>query len=420
MPVKDKVTKPNTIKFRNALLIAVSIIMVLAISLFFSRYPESENQMSCETSRPEGNFLIGIYGHTIDLTSDGGFIVAGYIKYLSKQKKDHDVWVMKADKNGDPEWRKTFGGARTDRAWSVKETRDGDYLIAGESYSFGNNYQAMLLKLDPSGSQQWLKLVGGNHAERGMDIYLSTDDRIFVTGVAHSDSLKRPNFLLCQTSLDGNILVQRSFDHELAGGGVSISMLQNGDLVLLGNLQNAEDHSMDFGLLRLDRDGIVQSQKRFGSIQSDEAKVIVADRDGGYMVAGTEYKDKQNKSDVVVYKFDEFDEIQWKSYLGGQSADGGENLILTSDGGYAVVGYTQSFGAGLRDVYIVKLSPSGQEEWTQTFGGKSTDWGYDLKQTEDDGFMISAGSKSTGQNATDIWIIKLDKNGLKVWDRVYE
>ena len=412
-----KIPKIKTNRTKIFLAVAVPLLVLAGLTVY--EYFEKNDQINCETSPPEGEYLIGIYGHSLDLTRDGGFIVAGYIKYLSRKKKDHDIWVMKVDEIGDQEWCKTFGGPSTDRAWSVKQTSDGEFLVVGETYSFGNNYQTLILKLDGSGNQEWLKLLGGNQSEGGRDIYLTSESTALITGMAYSESLKRPNFLLCEVTLDGDLLFEKSFDHELSGGASSVSKLQNEDLVLLGNLQKEEDHSIDFGLLRINPTGEVVKRLRFGSIHSDEAKAMVSSKDGGYLIAGTEYNDTLNKSDVVVYKFNGFDEIEWKSYFGGLSADGGEKIIGTSDGGYAVIGHTQSFGEGFRDVFLIKLAHTGQTEWTKTFGGASTDWGYDLKQTEDNGFLISAGSKSTRENATDIWILKLDQNGQKEWDKVY-
>ena len=398
--------------------IAIAVLLVLSGIAFFVQF-NTNKLSSIETAPPEGQYLIGLYGHSIDLTRDGGFIVAGYIKYHSRENRDHDIWVMKVDKSGEKQWCKTFGGPSTDRAWSVKQTMDDEFLVVGETYSFGNDYQVVLIKLDESGNQQWHKLLGGVQAEHGTGIELTPEGTALISGMGYSDSAMQQNYKLYEVTIDGKVIFEKSFEHDLSGGANSVSQLGNGDILLLGNLQNETDHSIDFGLLRIGRDGELLTKKRFGSKNSDEAKSIVAHADGGYVIAGTEYKDKTNKRDIVVYKYNASDEIEWKKYYGGRSADGGEKIILTSDGGYAVVGYTQSFGEGFKDVYILKLNASGQTEWTHTHGGNKTDWGYDLKQTEDDGFLISAGSKSTGQNATDIWIIKLDKEGSKEWDKVY-
>jgi|GEM_PF-2058358 len=403
----------------NKMVLAILMLLLVASVFFLNEIYNQDKQASIETFPPVGEYMVGLYGHSLDLTDDGGFIVAGYVKYLSREINDHDMWILKADRDGMEEWCKTFGGASTDRVWSVKQTRDKGFLVAGESHSFGDNFQTILLKLDKRGNQSWYKLLGENDSGQGKDIYLTAEGNALITGKTSSDSLKRANYLLCEVTLDGQVTFQDAYEHELPGGAASLSRLTNGDIVLLGNLQDGTTHAMDFGLIRLNQRREVIYKSRFGSEQSDEAKSIVATSDGGYLVCGTEFKDRSNKQDLVVYKFDKSDKMEWKSFAGGLAADGGEQILVTADGGYAALGYTNSSGAGYRDVYVVKLTTTGQVEWTRTFGGKSTDWGYDFQETEDQGFLISAGSKSTGQNATDIWIIKLDKMGEKEWDKVY-
>lgn len=397
----------------------IHISALITFTMFFLQCSPLDKGPDYETSAPEGQFQIGIYGHSLDLTKDGGFIVAGYIKYLSKKDRDHDLWVMKADRDGQKEWCKTFGGSSTDRAWSVKQMQDGNFLVVGETYSFGQDYQIFLLKLDKSGKQVWGKLLGGEKAEHGMGSTLTSAGTSLITGIAWSDSLNRSNFYLSEITEDSEILYEHSFDHEWQGGAASITELSNQDIVMLGRIQNEEDRSVDFGLLRVSPKGKVVSKQRVGSFSSDDARAVVASPDGGYLAVGTEFKDKTNKRDAVVYKFDASDSTEWKQYFGGKSQDGADNIIVTKDGGYAIIGYTQSSGAGFRDVYLIKLNSTGKLEWSQTYGGKKTDWAYDLKQTSDDGFIISAGSKSTGQNTTDIWILKVDGTGQKEWDKVY-
>ncbi|MCF7808926.1 MAG: hypothetical protein K9M49_05845 [Candidatus Marinimicrobia bacterium] len=398
---------------------SLRIVFMMILVIAFTKCSREEKGPNYETSAPEGQYQIGIYGHALDLTKGGGFIVSGYIKYLSKKDRDHDLWVMKADKAGNKEWCKTFGGESTDRAWSVRQMQDGNFLITGETYSFGKDYQIFLLKLDKTGKQVWGKLVGGDQAEHGMASFLNSDKRAYISGSAWSDSLGRANFYLSEISMQGQLFDEWTFDHDWQGGAAALTVLVDRDILMLGNIQNKMDRSVDLGLIRVDQSGVLVSKNRFGSVSSDEAGGVVATSDGGYLVAGTEFKDKINKRDAVVYKFNAADSIEWKQYFGGKSEDGAVNIISASDGGYVVIGYTQSSGAGFRDVYLIKLDAHGELEWSRTYGGKKTDWAYDIKQTPEGGFLISAGSKSTGQNATDIWILKVDKSGEKEWDRVY-
>lgn len=405
---------------KQRVILIISCISLLLVGGFLAQKSwQRPALLNFETSAPEGEYVIGLYGHSMDLTQDGGFIVAGYIKYHSKLKRDHDIWVVKVDAHGEQEWCNTFGGWSTDRAWAIQALEKDEYLMLGETRSFGDDYQGFLISLDGSGRQKWGSLIGSSGPYHGKDFILDDSGLLFITGSAWSDSLEREGYYFGRANSEGEMLFETTIDHELPGGAVSLTRLRDGDLVLLGNLQTEKDRSLDMGLVRLRPDGTVISTKRFGSVYSDEAKSIASTEDGGYLITGIEYNDETNKRDMVVYRFSVSDELEFKNYYGGASEDAGHKIIASSDGGYAVVGITQSFGQGFRDVYLIKISETGEVEWSQTYGGKKTEWAYDIKETADGGYLISSSSKSMGQNATDILIIKVDSNGNKVWERVY-
>ena len=97
--------------------------------------------------------------------------------------------------------------------------------------------------------------------------------------------------------------------------------------------------------------------------------------------------------------------------IGGKKGDAGPSLIQTSDGGYAIAGATNSFGAGNRDVYVVKLDANGNLQWTKTIGGPKDDWGESLIQTSDGGYAIAGLTESFGAGEADVYVVKLDENG---------
>jgi hypothetical protein len=94
--------------------------------------------------------------------------------------------------------------------------------------------------------------------------------------------------------------------------------------------------------------------------------------------------------------------------IGGESEDEGYSLIQTSDGSYAIAGFTKSFGAGEADVYVVKLDANGNLQWTKTIGGPTIEAGSSLIQTSDGGYAITG---KTGSFGADVYVVKLDKNG---------
>ncbi len=135
--------------------------------------------------------------------------------------------------------------------------------------------------------------------------------------------------------------------------------------------------------------------------------------DGGYILTGIK------NEDVWLLKLDQFGNKQWEKTLGGSASDWGSSIQQTTDGGYIIVGRTYSYGNGQFDVWLIKTDNTGSEEWNKTYGGNDDDWGYVVQETMDGGFILSAGSKSFSTNkAADIWLIKTDKSGNEVWNKV--
>jgi uncharacterized delta-60 repeat protein len=314
--------------------------------------------------------------HSIQQTTDGGYVVAGYA--MSFGAGSYDFWVIKLDASGTVQWEKTYGGASQDRtysmqqtktyggalgefAYSVRQTTDGGYIVAGYTDSFGaGNDDFWVLKLDAAGTVEWQKTYGGGSNDWAESIQ--------------------------QTSDGGYVVAGRSWSF---GAG-----------------------SSDFWVLKLDASGNVQWQKTYGGVDWDEAYSIKQTADGGYIVAGfSQYFGAG--SDFWILKLDASGNIQWQKTYGGAGTDGYSNADIqqTKDGGFVVAGYATSFGAGGRDFWVLKLDASGNVWWQKTYGGTSTDYACSIEQTTDGGFVAAGFTQSFGAGNSDFWVLKLDANG---------
>ncbi|MFQ5868905.1 MAG: hypothetical protein ACE5JC_03275, partial [Candidatus Zixiibacteriota bacterium] len=109
----------------------------------------------------------------------------------------------------------------------------------------------------------------------------------------------------------------------------------------------------------------------------------------------------------------------WTRAYGGSGYDRGYSVQQTSDGGYIIAGYTESFGAGDYDVYLLKTDSSGDTLWTRTYGGSDWDRGYCIQQTSDGGYIITGESWSFGAGYSDVYLLKTDSSGDTLWTRTY-
>jgi hypothetical protein len=151
--------------------------------------------------------------------------------------------------------------------------------------------------------------------------------------------------------------------------------------------------------------------KTIGGSYDDVAYSIIQSSDGGYVVAGWTSSFGAGGRDFYVVKLDSAGNVIWTKTIGGSYDDVAYSIIQSSDGGYVVAGWTESFGAGSGDMYVVKLDSSGNVQWDKTIGGSVRDEALSIMQSSDGGYVVAGGTSSFGAGNGDIYVVKLDANG---------
>jgi len=293
---------------------------------------------------------------------------------------------VKLDETGNIQWQKYLGGSDGDGAFSIQQTSDGGYIVAGVAYSndgdvSGNHGDSdyWIVKLDETGNIQWQKCLGGSREDVAKSIQQTSDGGYIVAGITPSN--------------DGDV--------------------------------SGNHGSADYWIVKLDETGKIQWQKCLGGSDGDGAFSIQQTSDGGYIVAGVAYSNdgdvsgNHGDSDYWIVKLDETGKIQWQKCLGGSSYDEAYSIQQTSDGGYIVAGYTYSNDGDVSgnhgdfDYWIVKLDETGNIQWQKCFGGSSYDYAQSIQQTSDGGYIVAGwtesndGDVSGNHGNSDYWIVKL-------------
>jgi len=362
-------------------------------------------------------------------------------------------------------WQKCLGGNNGDYAWSVEQTSDAGYIVAGYTEGQDNadvtGYHGNLsvgdiwiVKTDPVGNIQWQKCLGGTFFETGAWIHQTADGGYIVAGTEASVNCDivgnhgGTDYWLIKLNSKGEILWQRTYGGSLNEYCWSMAMTGDGGYIMTGETESNDgdvtvNHGQrDYWVVKVDGSGNMQWQKSLGGSGMDESYNVQATPDGGCVVAGyTESNDNDvtgnhGQRDYWVVKLDNGGNLQWQKTLGGTLSETAWSLQLTTDGGYVVVGSASSndgevsgnhngFGPGDADYWAVKLDGAGAIVWQKCYGGNKNEIAYHIASTKDGGFVMTGSAESAdgdltcngGGGVTDLWTVKIDANGLMQWQK---
>ncbi len=220
-----------------------------------------------------------------------------------------DAILIKTDSIGNQQWANYYGGSGNDGSYSLNITIDNGYALAGYTFNFGaQNDDAMLIKTDSAGNQQWLKIFGGAGNDRALS-------------------------------------VRQTIDKGFCFGG-STNSYGNG--------------SDDMYLVKTDSLGNISYYKTFGGVLSDKAYSIDLTHDNGFVLAGETNSFGAGSSDLYVVKTDTAGNLLWQNFFGGAENDMGFTVKTTNDNGYIVIGNTYSYGVPTwSDIFLVKTDSVG-------------------------------------------------------------
>lgn len=347
-------------------------------------------------------------------TKDKGYILGGYS--FSSQSGDktqptqgyYDYWIVKIDSLGIKVWDKRFGGTGFDYLRAVVTSKDGGYLLGGISASdiSGDRTEALLgyndywvVKTDAYGNKLWDKRFGGN----GMDMLYSIT-----------------------RSKDGGYLL----------GGASDSNIS-------GDKSENSQGQFDYWAVKIDSVGNKIWDKRFGGSDYDFISSVISTNDGGYLLAGfsssgisgDRTESPRGENDYWVVKIDSVGNKIWDKRFGGSAFDALIKVIQTNDNGYILAGTSKSpkdgdkteDSRGWEDYWIVKIDYMGNKLWDKRFGSYASELLTSLVATPDGSFLLCGDSNSgiagdkTEQNydGTDFWIVKINSNGNKIFDKQF-
>lgn len=197
--------------------------------------------------------------------------------------------------------------------------------------------------------------------------------------------------------------------------GHSVAQTIDGGYIIVGRTDSFGKGKDDIYIVKANQQGQEQWTKTYGGVKFDMGFSVQEISDGGYIIVGSTSSFGKGYYDVYLIKTDNSGNEIWSKTFGGKEDDWGFSVKETKDGGYIIAGCTSSFGAGKDDIYLIKTDAEGNEEWSNTHGGKDFDLGFSVEQTEDGGYIIVGWTSSFGEGKGDVYLIKTNKKGSKEW-----
>ncbi len=305
-------------------------------------------------------------------------------------------------------WSKTFGRFFSDEiGFSVDTTSDGGYIVVGTAY-YSRGGGIWLMKLDSYGDVEWKKVFGG-FGVTGMYVKQTSDSGyVIVTG----------DMRVIKTDDRGNIEWMYTPSVECwCWGDRLVQETSDGGFIVVGTLEYEDSIDCDVWLVKLDSNGNMVWNKTFGGVYRDFGSSICLTFDGGFIIAGGTYSFSSNPGydmSLWIIKTDGCGNMIWNRTY-GEGSSRGFSIQETTGGGYIVAGEGNSWSEG---GWVVKTNEYGNMEWDLTLKSYGCTIVYSVEETSNGKYILTGGSSGFAQSS-DLYLIKINKDGAVEWVRCY-
>ncbi len=356
--------------------------------------------------------------HSLIQTEDGGYAMLGFTRYYySPWVYTSDFWLVKTDSTGNVEWNRTYGAPtymNLESGQSLVQTDDGGYALAGLTGVFSEPiyYDFWLVKTDSLGNMEWNQTYGGGDSDVAHSVVQTGDGGYAIAGYTRSSVTGYSDFYLVKTDSVGNMQWNQTYGGAATDLGWSVVLTGDGGYLIVGYTHSYGAGSSDIWLVKTDSAGSMQWSQTYGGTNADMGYSVVRTSDGGYALAGKTSSFGAGDYDFWLIKTDSDGTMQWNQTYGGTNIDEAWSMVQTSDGGYALLGRTNSFEVPT-DYWLVKTNSTGDMEWNKTYGGPLADIGYAVVQTFDGGYAMAGYSNYyiDSYPVIDFWLVKTASGG---------
>jgi hypothetical protein len=383
-------------------------LLPIAILLFtFTSQAQSRFEKTYGTTKNE-------YGRSAIYTSNQNLALTGY---AIKNATNKDIYFLRLDTCGREKISRTYGGILDDIGNSIIENTNGNIVVAGNTRNFGSpGTNAYFMKLSgPSYGTVMGRSIGDTLEDFGEFVQQTSDLGYIVVGSTSSKGAGGSDVMLIKLNALGSLSWSKTYGGLQDDFGYAVRQVSTG-YIIAGTTKSFGLGNSDAYVIKTDLNGNITWSRAFGNTGIDAAYDIRQTLDGGFIVGGKTRNSNplgNSQDDVLLLKISSGGVLLWSKSYGGLQDDVGESVLQLYDSSYVIAGYTKSYGKGNWDVYLFKVNKNGVTQWARTYGGGGEDKAYSLAAVPyDAGFLLCGHTNSFGAGGFDAYLIKTDKQGF--------
>jgi hypothetical protein len=353
------------------------------------------------------------YGNAILQTEEGGYIIVG--NTYSFGALESDIYIVKTTEYGDTSWTKTYGNSAADYGNDIIETGDGCYIIVGITETYDDLYSAAyLMKIGENGDSLWTKSYWKGSYCRALDIQKTKDGGYIVVGSLQTGSPYTNNFFLLKTDSLGDSTWTRTYGGDEADRAAAVQQTSDGGYIIAGYTESFGADSEDIYIVKTDSNGVIMWDETYGGAGSDYGTGILNAPEDGFIIVGYTDSYGAGYDDCYLLRINNSGDSLWAKTFGGWSHDKAKAICMTDDGGYILVGNTNTYATDVHgyESYVIKTDGNGDSSWVRVYGGNSIDNFLDVIQTSDNGYIAVGFTSSFGLGSSKVYLVKMDENGM--------
>lgn len=358
-------------------LFIIIILFLFFLLFFFSKKPKEQikEKELIDLSEKEKK--------TIEKTIKEKIIVS----MKKAEEIDYNIYMLKINPSGELLWQKTINNKLVDWAEFAFQTAENEIFLICRSYDINELQDRFyIIKADADGNLLW---------QKDFEEFFSSEEKTqkikegYITiGRAWTGEKKDYEVYISATDYDGNYLWTKNFGNKYYEWGYFVLISEDGTY-LIGEDIDYPGLNSDFYLKKKDVSGMNLWLKSYGGDELNKGYSIISGIDNGYILTGVSYSFDEEKSVAYLLKVDSDGNKIWEKVFNGQGYNEIFSVAKDHNSGYFLTGTTNSKGAGLYDVYLIKTDVNGDKLWEKTFGDMGNDAAYHIYGCNDGNFILA-------------------------------